>query len=358
MRVLVNALPVRRGGTPQYVMEQLAALDRVAPSIDLHTLVSPWAEIDGLPGTTEVVPVRNVPTRFAYEQLRLPFRTADVLYCPADFAPLWSHAPIVLTVQNPHYFQTAFELPETKPSRPWHKVKANHWALRRCDAIVAISGALADDISRTLPGLEKKTRVIHSGAARWPEHSEPTTGLPHDFVVSVTSAQPHKRVGDLVTAWARARSHQSGRSVGLVLVGTFSDDTRATHRTLAGRFAPDLVHTGQIRERARLKWIYENARCMVLTTCLETFSFTPAEAGAVGCPLIITDIPVHREIVGDHARYVLPRDVVALTSELITEFRRPPGRRNEWHWTATWDDNARKLAQVFKEVSSANHPSR
>ena len=55
------------------------------------------------------------------------------------------------------------------------------------------------------------------GADDWP---------PHDFVVSVTSAQPHKRVGDLVTAWARARSHQSGRSVGLVLVGTFSDDTR------------------------------------------------------------------------------------------------------------------------------------
>ena len=117
MASLLQLIPAREGGVDDACVGECTTcasrrhasvrdgaarcLGRVAPSIDLHTLVSPWAEIDGLPGTTEVVPVRNVPTRFAYEQLRLPFRTADVLYCPADFAPLWSHAPIVLTVQTP-----------------------------------------------------------------------------------------------------------------------------------------------------------------------------------------------------------------------------------------------------------------
>src|SRR5664280_1532671 len=98
MRILVNALGLRHGGGATLIGHQLAALAELSPDVQLHTLVSPWSELGDLPGTVETVPVRSVPTRFAYEQVRLPFRQADVLYCIGNVAPVASRAPIVLMI--------------------------------------------------------------------------------------------------------------------------------------------------------------------------------------------------------------------------------------------------------------------
>ena len=77
-----------------------------------------------------MVRVRSVAQRFAYEQVVLPFRRADLVYCPANFAPLFFSGPLVLTIHNPNYYGRGLELPEVAASRPWWKVKANHWAMK------------------------------------------------------------------------------------------------------------------------------------------------------------------------------------------------------------------------------------
>jgi len=346
MRVLVNALPLRYGGGVTYLRQQLGALDRVAPDLCLHTLLAPWTELDQLPGTTETVAVGSVPLRFAYEQVRLPLRKADVLYCPANFGPLAPRAPMVLTLHNPHYYRTGLALPETRSTRtPW-KVRANHLAMRRAEAVIAISYALAEEVVATVPDIAHKLHVVHSGAPEWPAVSEEVPGLPDRYVLSVANSAPHKRVQDVVTGWAAARD-RSRDDVALVLVGHSTDEQSVLYRSLAGRHAGRLVLLGRLDRRAALKHLYERALALILMSVLETFSFTPVEAGLAGCPLVVSDIPVHREVTKGNATLVPPRDTAALADVLAAGFGSWTPGAAPWRWPVSWEDNARRVLAIF-----------
>src|SRR4051812_4839969 len=204
MNVLVDALPLRHGGGAEFLRQQMLAFSRVVPEITFHTLRSPWTDAPGIPGHVETVAVRTVAGRFAYEQVRLPFRRTDVLFCAGNFGPLLTRQPMVLTTHNPNYYGEALRLPEAKASRPWWKVQANHRAMKRATAVVAVSHALADEIKQTLPGLANKLHVIPYGASHWEAEAVEVPGLPDRYVLSVASAAPHKRVEDVIAGWAIA----------------------------------------------------------------------------------------------------------------------------------------------------------
>lgn len=350
MRVLVNALPLRGGGGATYVERQLSALSMVAPQLELHTLASPWSGLRGLPGRTEVVPVRSVPMRFAYEQWNLPRRRTDLLYCPANFGPLRTRAATVLTLHNANYYRAGLALQETKPSRPWWKVKANHAAMRSSDVVIAISQTLADEVTATVPGVEGKLHVILSGASEWPSGCCPVVGLPERYVVTVGSSAPHKHLDDVVTGWARSVEVR-GDQVSLVVVGAVSSDQMKRHRELAGRHGALLVHLGHLQDRRHLKWVYELALGMVSMSVLEAFPLTPGEAGSVGCPMVLSDIPSHREVTLGNAHFVPPRDIDALADVLRAGiYSGRPGSR-PWTWPVTWQMNARALADIMRLVA-------
>lgn len=350
MRVLVDALPLRQGGGVTYFQQQMTALAEVAPDLDLHTLVAPWSKLAGLPGRTEVVPVRSVPTRFAYEMLRVPLRRSDALYCPANFGPVLHHSPMVLTLHNANYYAAASALHETQPSRPWWKVKANYLAMSRADVVVAISHSLASDVLEAVPSVEGKLTVLLNGAAEWPVPSTPVEELPEQYLLTLTSAAPHKRLSDVVTGWARARD--IGRRVpALVTVGDISIRDRAAAQLAAGRHAGALCHLGQVRDRRRLKWLYEHATALISMSVLEAFPLTPGEAGAVGCPLVLSDIPAHREVTVGNGTFVPPGDVAGLADVLAGSVcdGEPGGR--PWSWPSTWQDNGRGLAAILRQVA-------
>jgi glycosyltransferase involved in cell wall biosynthesis len=356
IRVLVNALPLRFGGGVTYLQSQLAALSAVAPDLTFHTLVAPWAKgLDALPGEVETVRVRSVAARFAYEQTLLTQRRADLVYCPANFAPVRHPDPVVLTVQNANYYGTGLSLPDTRPSRPWWKVKANHLAMRRADVVVAISSSLADEIRRTLPRL-RTLQVIPSGAPDWPSTCAPVDGLPDRYVVVIGSLGPHKRVPESVTGWARSVDRSPDTAPPLVVVGPLDEAQRAACAAAAGAHADRLVFTGQVSGREEMRTIYERAMAMISSSALEAFPLTPGEAGSVGCPLVLSDIPPHREVSGGRARFVRPGDVEELATVLVDDVYTGRLDRTPWTWPVSWEQNAAAFAEVFRSTARQGRP--
>jgi glycosyltransferase involved in cell wall biosynthesis len=222
--------------------------------------------------------------------------------------------------------------------------------MRRAAAVVAISESLADDARATVPGARRRLRVIRSGAPEWPAHSVPVPGLPESFVVSVASGAPHKRVEDVVAGWAHAVADLGAARVALVLVGDHGAEQQARHAAIAGPLRDSLIHVGRLSDRGELKWIYEHALAMVSMSVLEAFPLTPAEAGSVGCPLILSDIPPHREVAGEHAAFVPPRDVGALAKAMVSATHSPDPGTHRWQWPVSWEDNAAQLMTVFRSV--------
>ncbi len=72
-------------------------------------------------------------------------------------------------------------------------------------------------------------------------------------------------------------------------------------------------------EQANVKWLgrvsdqeltelYRNASCFIYPSLYEGFGIPPLEAMAMGCPVIVSDIPVLHEVCGDAALYTDPAD--------------------------------------------------
>lgn len=346
MKLLIDSLPARDGGGASYVRQQFSELGRAAPDMDMTALVSPWNTIGKTPLRTETVPVRTLAGRFAYEQVRLPARKADALYCPLNFGPVRPRRPMVLVVHNANYYGRGLHLWETSASRPRWKVAANHLAVRAADVVIAISRSIAEELSDTLPWSAEKTRVIYSGAPAWPTASV-RLPCPERYFLSVSSAAPHKRTSDIVRAWSKLSGSSGG--CGLVLVGNFTPQQVAEHRTLAGRSVEALVHTGPLRDRRTLKWLYEHARAYISMSLLEAFPLTLGEAASMGCPLILSDIPPHREVAPPHATYVPVRSVDQLAEAMAAELANPSERFTS-HWPVSWQDNAASIVAAIREV--------
>ncbi len=105
-----------------------------------------------------------------------------------------------------------------------------------------------------------------------------------------------------------------------------------------------------------LAYLYDKAACFATASRNEGFGLCAVEAMAAGTPVIATDIPAHREVLGDAAQLVPPGDEKALAGALGRVLaiealakdlsRRGPPRASLYRAERT----ARETAQVYRSV--------
>lgn len=357
--VVVDALSIHFGGGGTALVEELAALERVAPDLDLQVLAAPW-NVHGLRAALgcEVRPVAvgEGPARVLWEQLVLPWlgRRPGVLYCPGNLAPLApTRLPVVLAVQNPNLVGRGRRLPH---NRRWHRrvrVAACRLSMSRARSIVAVSESLRAEIVADRPDLADRVTVVPLGPptpARPPRRPAALPPEVADFLLVLANDAPHKRLDDAVAAWGRAFGDDPASAPHLVLAGMVEDRRRTSHHHLVPeRLRPRLAHLGPVTDRREVTWLLGHARALVSASELESFGLTTLEAGSLGCALLLSDIPAHREVAGAHATFTPPRNVAALADALARTD--PSPQRRPWAWPVTWEDHAERLAAVLRAAA-------
>lgn len=76
-----------------------------------------------------------------------------------------------------------------------------------------------------------------------------------------------------------------------------------------------IVFLGALSD-AEVVWLYRHARCLIFLSRDEGFGLPPVEAQTFGCPVVVSDIPVMREVCGAGALFVDPDDVLAAASAI------------------------------------------
>jgi glycosyltransferase involved in cell wall biosynthesis len=76
-----------------------------------------------------------------------------------------------------------------------------------------------------------------------------------------------------------------------------------------------IIFAGYV-SNSELSWMYENTRTLLFMTLGEGFGLPALEAIWFGAPLLVSDIPVLREVCGPHATYVDPTNKVAIVAAL------------------------------------------
>lgn len=171
---------------------------------------------------------------------------------------------------------------------------------------------------------------------------------------------PHKNIETLLVAYDdfRRRRDDAPR---LVVVGALGDETyvsaASTVRAEVARLGleADVVLPGFVPD-GTLACVYSAATALVVPSLAEGFGLPAVEAAACGAPVILSDLPSHRETLGEAALYFPPTDVGTLSGALSrmwedTELRTAhavAARDAVAH--RSWDEAARRLRGLLDVV--------
>ncbi|CAN7245874.1 glycosyltransferase family 4 protein [Trinickia sp. LjRoot230] len=243
---------------------------------------------------------------------------------------------------------------------PWLKTIATV-----ADGLIGISRAVADDVKDWLDSSgvarlrELKLGYFHLGADM--ESSQPSRGVPENAVtlidamrakptfLLVGTVEPRKGHDQAIAAfdalWA------AGADVNLTVVGKAGwglngfDRVLNTHPETGKRF-----FWIQGASDEYLDQIYEAASCLIVASKGEGFGLPLIEAAQKGLPIIARDIPVFREVAGDHALYFDGEGAEVLT-DCVREWLRlrdagtiPASSGMRW---LTWEQSALRLSNVI-----------
>jgi glycosyltransferase involved in cell wall biosynthesis len=275
----------------------------------------------------------------------------------------------LLPLQLPHAFP-----PGTGPH-------FHNWLVSVCrtaDTLVCISRAVAKDLKtfcETDPALDRVPvpgiTWCHLGADF--DASRPSRGLPAGSAavlekirsgpafLMVGTIEPRK--GHLQVIAAFDRLWQQGREVFLVIVGRegWSHLPDSRRRTI-----PKIVDTLR-RHPARnqhlfwmenasdqyLEAIYQASACLIAASENEGFGLPLIEAAQHRLPVLARDIPVFREVAGDHAAYFsgpTPEelaDAVAKWLDLYSQEQHPGSENMPW---LTWCNSCDRLRKVLEDL--------
>ncbi len=225
------------------------------------------------------------------------------------------------------------------------------------DALVCISKATADDLLRRLAGEGRPCRDVgwfHLGCEPHGFGAGPVSevmtrvGGSAPFLLSVGTVEPRK--GHVTALDALDRLWARGCDVNYLIVGSmgwhmsFLDERIRTHPLFGRRlFLLSEASDGDLAHA------YAGGRALVMPSIAEGFGLPVVEAFRAGLPVILSDIPVFREIAGDDGYYFDPCDPDSLADVIAQVMAVPKGENRVKADVASWADCAATLATMVLE---------
>jgi len=328
MRIGIDArlTHYRQAGISQYILQLIEGLARRDGEDEFIILQSVKSKAPLLDRPNFLRRSLLTPSHHRLEQLTLPIEISaarlDVLHSPDFIPPFLRNCRSVITIHDlvfmlyPHFL--------TKDAARYYGQIDQ--AVRRTDAIIAVSQATRCDVMRLLGVPERKVTVIYEAASplfrpiKTPELRQRVRGrfgIPGEFILFVSTIEPRKNVPTLLRAF-RQFLDAYRREVKLVLAGEkgwlFDEVFRVVTEL---KLEKEVLFLGRVSTE-ELLWLYNAAEALVAPSIYEGFGLTPLEAMACGTPVIVSNVSSFPEIVGDAGLLIDP----GCTDELVVAMQR------------------------------------
>jgi glycosyltransferase involved in cell wall biosynthesis len=171
---------------------------------------------------------------------------------------------------------------------------------------------------------------------------------PGRYVLFASRLTPEKGCHDLIAAF-----NDLDTDMHLVIAGGAKDS--AYFAALRAQVKTERIAFIGHRSGDELAELFTNPYLFVLPSYMEGMSLALLEAIGYGLPVLVSDIPENREVVGDSAFYFPPRDVAALRAalrDILDEraFVDLSARRLAGLPHASWGAVARSYDALYREV--------
>jgi glycosyltransferase involved in cell wall biosynthesis len=295
------------------------------------------------------------------EQLELPRMTprdADLFWSPHYNVPLRLRTPLVATVHDVAHLARRERGGVVGMLRTVYARQLMENVRLRARQIMFVSEFSRGEFTR-LVGVPRKSIVVPNGVDDgWTRAASALSPQPQrnvrPYILFVGSVKPHKNVGGLLRAFEQivndvphdlviAGNHEGMRTIDSAAID--SAKALGDRVRLLGRVSD-----------AELPELVAAADVLVLPSFYEGFGLPPIEAMAVGCPVLVSDIPALRETCGDAALYCDPhapgdiaRQLRAMLADSVLRARLVErGRLRAARFT--WDAAAQTVADVFADA--------
>lgn len=269
----------------------------------------------------------------------------DVLWFPSSVAPLFipGKPGVISTIHDLIFLRSRERIFTYKWLGALYRKIFVKRAVNKSHRIMADSKTVATQIEEVYKAAKGKVRVAYPGI---PEHNCFDDSIlmrfslkPGFYVYSITGTGSNKNIERLLKALPvfliRNKRYR------FVITGVPERETEHS----------DIVFTGYI-SGCEKNTLLRNAALFVLISTEEGFGFPALEAASFGVPLLLSDIPVFRELYGEIATFVNPFSVEDICFGMERALERPityftPEILDRFSWERAAD----VLLEEFSSVS-------
>ncbi|MCE0505475.1 glycosyltransferase family 4 protein [Roseivivax sp. GX 12232] len=174
-------------------------------------------------------------------------------------------------------------------------------ACAEADLLIANSRATAEDIARLTGRRENVVTAPLGVAVPRPGQAPEGPWTARPYFVALGTIEPRKNHGFLLDLWARLTEELGPKAPHLLILGARGWRNAEVFARLDAR--PAHVHELGALPDAAVAALLAESRGLLFPSLAEGYGLPPAEAAALGVPVLCNSLPVLREVLGDKAVY-------------------------------------------------------
>ena len=377
MKIALDIRRMTEFGIGTYTRNVVRALGRLDRTTKYFLVGSPEKvkEIGSLPANFHTVPLLEPDTTFkGYFEFRTIVKRlhVDLVHIPHLFwMPRSLPCPYVVTVHDV-LEHMARSKDHSSMRRSLH-FQLTRRVLRGAARIFAVSQFSKSEVEKLFGIPSKKIEVVYNAIDQRFLHGHATDAdrqliaerylVTYPFLLYAGRISPHKNLVRIIEAFSalKGKLEKEGRlpDLKLIIIGDDLSGHPDLRRTVIRSGVPNDVRFFGFVPIDILRIFYDLAIAFLFPSLYEGFGLPPLEAMAHGTPVVTSNTSSLPEVVGNAAVLVNPENVFeimrathrVLVDHVLREKLKQRGYERSKHFS--WDDSARRILKVYREVAGA-----
>ncbi len=337
MRIGIDARLIEETGVGRYIRNLIAGLIAIDKKNEYVVFLRARSFDAFAPANERWAKVRaDVPWHTLSEQMSMPGiyseANLDLLHVPYHNPPVLYDGRMVVTIHDLTILHFNTGKATTLPMPLYTLKRLGYWTilsigLRKAYGIITVSETTKREIMDHFRISPEKISVTYEGVDEKliTNNKQQTTEkrlIKEPYFLYVGNAYPHKNLETLLSAFASFHKEKGMSGIKLVLVGNDDFFYRRLKKSAEALGITDAVVFYGPAKDEELAQLYRYTTAFVFPSLMEGFGLPALEALSFGCPVLVSDISVFHEVLGEYATYMDSRSAKSIAVALREVLKR------------------------------------